>query len=131
MCVSAFFCVVLSCVGIGLALDRSPPARSPTKCLMDPRNWNRSLGWQGTVEALFSMQSKRGINDDDDVFMAWYLVKHMDNFTFLPYVFFITAGKTIHSSWNISLTLHCTIWFSMSCTYSNMNFIYFVHRKTR
>jgi hypothetical protein len=30
--------------------------------LMDPRNWNKSLGWRGTVEALCSVRSERGIN---------------------------------------------------------------------
>jgi hypothetical protein len=33
---------------------------------MDPRNWNRNLGWRGTVEALCSVRSERGINNDDD-----------------------------------------------------------------
>jgi hypothetical protein len=38
------------------------PPRSPTKCLMDPRNWNRIFGWRGTVEALCSVRSERVIN---------------------------------------------------------------------
>jgi hypothetical protein len=63
---SASFCVVLSCAGRGLALEWSPRPRSPTKCLMDPRNWNRILGWRGTVEALCSVRSERGINNNNN-----------------------------------------------------------------
>jgi hypothetical protein len=64
-----FVCVFLCCVVLcrqrpcaGLI----PPPRGPTKCLRDPRNWNRSLGWRGTVEALCSVRSGRGINNNNN-----------------------------------------------------------------
>jgi hypothetical protein len=48
---------------------------------MDPRNWNRSLRWQGTVEALCSMQSKRGINNNKygRIILKWILVTEWDS----------------------------------------------------
>jgi hypothetical protein len=66
------------------------PPRSPTKCLMDPRNRNRSLGWRGTVEALCTVQTERGINNNNnktfkinyfctpfwlDIEVCWYLIR--------------------------------------------------------
>jgi hypothetical protein len=35
---SLSFCAVLFCIGRGLGAGLIPQPRSPTKCLMDPRN---------------------------------------------------------------------------------------------